>query len=491
MNIIPAIDIHNGNCVRLTQGDFVTQKIYSDDPTAKAKSFVDDGADMLHIVDLDGARDGKPKNMKTIIRIRNSLTTPIQVGGGIRTMDTARAYFDIGINRIVIGTKAITDSDFLQRLLHIFGSERIVVGLDLRDDMIATEGWKTTTTLSYKECAKELKKFGIQYIVCTDIFRDGTLTEPNFEQLNTLQKMGFDVIASGGISDEKTIDKLNMAGMSGAIVGKALYEGKLSLRNITTKKNGISRLTKRIIPCLDIKNGRVVKGINFKNLRDSGDPVERAKVYEKQGADELVFLDITASKEKRNIITNMVREVAKEIFIPFTVGGGIRNVKDIRAVLSAGADKVSINSAAVQNPAFINKAVSLFGSQCIVVAIDTKIINGKNTVFINGGTTKTNLDTILWAYEIANRGAGEILLTSMDKDGTEQGFDTSVLADVAFAVHIPIIASGGAGSLFDIKEAFTLGRADAVLVASIFHNNTLSVKDVKKYLTQQNIPIRL
>lgn len=250
-------------------------------------------------------------------------------------------------------------------------------------------------------------------------------------------------------------------------------------------------LAKRIIPCLDVKDGRVVKGVNFVNLRDAGDPVEQAIVYDQAGADELVFLDISASHEGRATVLDMVKRVADSIFIPFAVGGGIRTIEDIRATLLAGADKVSINSAAVKNPKLIEEGAWGFGSQCIVVAIDPKYIDGRWVVHINGGRVPTELEAVAWAKEVEDRGAGEIMLTSMDRDGTKSGYDLEMLEAVAEAVSIPVIASGGAGEKAHFAQALTSGKADAALAASLFHYNELAIGDLKDYLHEQNIPVRL
>lgn len=255
-------------------------------------------------------------------------------------------------------------------------------------------------------------------------------------------------------------------------------------------------LAKRIIPCLDVKDGRVVKGTNFINLRDAGDPVEIAAQYDREGADELTFLDITASRENRDIIIDVVRKTAEQVFMPLTVGGGIRNNNDIRRLLNAGADKVSINTAAVKDPDFISKASGRFGSQCIVVAIDarrTKSEANKMTweVFINGGRTPTGLDAIKWAIEAESRGAGEILLTSMDCDGTKDGFDIELNRAISEAVNIPVIASGGAGKLEHFYDVFVTGKADAALAASIFHYREISIQQVKEFLLGKGINMRI
>ena len=251
-------------------------------------------------------------------------------------------------------------------------------------------------------------------------------------------------------------------------------------------------LTKRIIPGLDVTDGRVVKGINFVELRDAGDPVEVGKAYSKEGADELVFLDITATSDARNTVQELVRRVADEVFIPFTVGGGIRTVDDMKAILREGADKVSVNSAAINRPELIKEASEKFGSQCVVVAIDAKRRDdGGFNVYKNGGRIDTGLDAIEWAKKAESLGAGEILLTSMDGDGTKEGYDIKLTRQVSEAVSIPVIASGGAGTKEHFYEALTEGKADAALAASLFHYKELEIKDLKEYLRDKNVPVRI
>ena len=249
---------------------------------------------------------------------------------------------------------------------------------------------------------------------------------------------------------------------------------------------------KRIILCLDVNNGRVVKGVNFVNLIDAGDPVECAKVYDKAGADELVFLDITASSDNRDTVVDMVKAVAKQVFIPFTVGGGIRSVEDFRKILNAGADKVSVNSAAVKNPSLIKEAAEKFGRQCVVVAIDAKRHEkGGWDVYLNGGRVNTGIDALKWAKQAEDLGAGEILLTSMDCDGTKAGYDIELTRAVSESVSIPVIASGGAGTMEHFLSAFREGKADAVLAASLFHFKEIEIKDLKQYLRDNGESVRL
>jgi imidazole glycerol-phosphate synthase subunit HisF len=250
-------------------------------------------------------------------------------------------------------------------------------------------------------------------------------------------------------------------------------------------------LTKRIIPCLDVKDGKTVKGVNFENLRDAGDPVELAKLYAEQGADELVFLDISATLEKRKTLVEMVSRVAKEINIPFTVGGGISSIEDVSALLNAGADKISINSSAVKDPDLVNRLALEFGSQCIVVAIDTKMYNDVSRVHTHGGKKPTELNTLSWAKEVEDRGAGEILLTSMDHDGTKAGFANELTSTISLSASIPVIASGGAGTMEHFTDVFTKGKADAALAASIFHFKEISIPDLKHFLLTKNIRVRI
>ena len=251
--------------------------------------------------------------------------------------------------------------------------------------------------------------------------------------------------------------------------------------------------TKRIIPCLDVKDGRVVKGVNFVDLRDAGDPVEIAAAYDKAGADEVVFLDITASSDHRNTVVDMVRRVAEQVFIPFTVGGGIRTVDDFKVLLREGADKISVNSAAIDNPKLISDAADKFGSQCVVVAIDAKKrADGSGfNIFKHGGRLDCGIDAVEWAIKCEKLGAGEILLTSMDQDGTKAGFDLELTKAISSSVNIPVIASGGAGEKKHFLEALTVGGAEAALAASLFHYKELEINDLKAYLRENNVPVRL
>ncbi|HHT22699.1 MAG TPA: imidazole glycerol phosphate synthase subunit HisF [Bacteroidales bacterium] len=250
-------------------------------------------------------------------------------------------------------------------------------------------------------------------------------------------------------------------------------------------------LTKRIIPCLDVKDGKTVKGINFENIKGVGDPVELGKHYAEMGADELVFLDITATNEKRKTLSELVAKIAAEINIPFTVGGGISSVEDVKILLESGADKISVNTAAVRNPQLIKELAETYGSQCVVIAIDTNLVDGKWYVFLNGGRVATDIKAVDWAKKAVELGAGEILLTSMNHDGTKDGFALDITAAISEAVNVPVIASGGAGTMEHFVDAFTKGKADAALAASIFHYGEVKIPELKKFLAKQGIPVRI
>ena len=491
MLIIPAIDILGGKCVRLLRGNFENSTVYSDDPVAVAKKWEREGAEMLHVVDLDGARTGSPGNMDLIRKILSAVSIPVEVGGGIRSLELARDYIKSGAQRVILGTRPLEDPQVAQELIGEFGSDRIVIAVELKGNLLTIKGWQKTLAGSLASFLDIIKLSGVTTILFTDVDRDGTLTEPNYgKPLELMLEKGFKVIASGGISDAQSISRLASIGVNAAILGTALYEKKITLREALAAANS-NELTKRIIPCLDVTDGKVVKGVRFEDLKDAGDPVALGKKYSEEGADELVFLDITASKDNRQTLFNVVKDVAKNIFIPFTVGGGLQNIDDIRTALLLGADKVSLNTSAIKNPDLISEAAAAFGEQCVVVAMDVKKIGDKYKVFKKGGSVETELEAIAWAKEAVRRGAGEILLTSMDRDGTKLGYDLDITRAISEAVSVPVIASGGAGSLEDFKTVLTTGKADAALAASLFHYEESSVGKVKKYLSANNVPVRL
>lgn len=492
MIILPAIDIINGKPVRLYQGDYQKMEQVADSILDTALTFEKLGARYLHMVDLDGAKEGKKINQSIICETAQKLAIPVEVGGGIRSMEDVDFYLQNGVSRVILGTAAIENMDFLKEAVEKYGA-KIAVGIDCLNGYVKTRGWLVDSQIHYLDFAKQMEAVGVETIIVTDISKDGTMSGPNVDMLVEIMNCtNLHVIASGGIKDLSHIQKCLDANCYGAITGKAMYANTLSLPEALALCQDDCH-TKRIIPCLDVKDGKVVKGINFVGLKEVGDPVELARSYYEQGADELVFLDITATHEERDTMVQVVNEVAKNIFIPFTVGGGIRSVEDIRKMLLAGADKVSLNSAAVKNPDLIAQGAKIFGSQCIVLAVDGKKREDGSgwNVFVAGGRIDTGLDLLEWVKKGVELGAGEILLTSMDADGTKAGFDIEMLQAVSKLVNVPVIASGGCGTLQHFADVFEQKAADAALAASMFHYGEVSVDDVKQYLNDKGIKVRL
>lgn len=491
MLVIPAIDTIDGKCVRLIQGKFSDSKVYSNDPIEVAKKFEKQGAVLLHVVDLDGARLGHPTNEKIIFTIAKAVNIPIQVGGGLRTYEQAKKYLENDIEKIILGTVAVENPELLMRLLKDFGDERILVSVDVKDGKISTRGWLKNDTKTIPDIIDFLKNSGVTSVIVTDISKDGLLKGPNFKLAKQFISAGFQTISAGGTSSLENLEELNKLGCFGAIIGKALYEGKVDLHISQRKVVYKNSLTKRIIPCLDVKNGRVVKGIHFKELSDAGDPVELGKRYSELGADELIFLDIAATLENRKTFCDLVSKIAKEINIPFTVGGGISTLEDINNLLNAGADKISIGSAAIKNSKLVKTAVEYFGSQCIVISVDAKKQKHGWEIYIKGGTQGTKLHAIEFSKQMEELGAGEFLVNSLDRDGTKKGFDLELLKSITDNVNIPVIASSGAGSMQDFLEVFQKTSVDAALAASIFHYREINIMELKNFLSSNNLPIRL
>jgi phosphoribosylformimino-5-aminoimidazole carboxamide ribotide isomerase len=484
MLIIPAIDIIGGACVRLSQGDYSKVKNYYCDPIEVAKKFKKQGIKLIHIIDLEGAKEGKPINFKKISEIEKITGLEIQTGGGIRTFKDAKRILNSGIKRVILGTSALKNPNLVKKLIENFGKDRVAVSIDVKNNEIMTNGWTANSSAKLESVLEVLKKTGLEILIFTDVKQDGMLKGINPKNIKKVLGKGFKVIAAGGVTTMEDVKKLEKLGAYGCIIGKALYEKKIDL----PKSNN---LAKRIVPCMDIKDGRVVKGINFVKLKDAGNPVELARYYSNAGADELVFLDIMATIEKRDTLYELVRNISENINIPFTVGGGIKNIEDIKMLLKSGADKVSIGSYAVENPDFIKQAANEFGSQCIVISIDPKKINGEWKVFIKGGRENTNIDAIKFAKEMENLGAGELLVNSLDRDGMENGYDLELLKAIANAVNIPVIASSGAGCKEDFFEVFEETNVDAALAASLFHYGEIRIPELKNYLFENNITIRI
>jgi cyclase len=335
-----------------------------------------------------------------------------------------------------------------------------------------------------------LKRLDIRDVMVTDVSRDGTLEGPNLYLMDRFVKAGFRVTAAGGISDLNDIIRLNRLGVCAAVTGKAIYEGMLDLRqaqDAAAYKNG---LTRRVIPCLDVKDGQVVKGTNFTRLQVVGSPVELAERYVRGGADELVFLDIAATAEGRKTFRGLVSDIARAIDVPFTVGGGINAMQDIRSLLGAGADKISLGTAAAADPGLVSEAAAYFGSQCIVVSVDAKRESGGWKVYIKGGSEPTGIEVADFCRDMQDRGAGELLINSLDRDGTGSGFDIELLKRVTEAVNIPVIASSGGGSPGDFARVFRDTGVDAALGASIFHYRGASPAELKCYLAKEGVEVR-
>jgi phosphoribosylformimino-5-aminoimidazole carboxamide ribotide isomerase len=523
IEIIPAIDIIDGKCVRLKGGDYEQKTIYGDDPVEVAKDFEKSGFRRLHIVDLDGAAAGRLVNTAIVRKICRSTSLLVDYGGGIRTRNDIVSLLNAGVNQFTAGSIAARNKDLVLEWLEEFGPERLILGADVKEGKIAVNGWKDTVESGLMDFIGSFIRRGLTSIICTDVSRDGMMSGPATELYRSVLNVfpDIDLIASGGVSNMGDLEALEAAGVKSVIVGKALYEkgtglinsAPCALRPAPDSPEGRQYVSTghipspssapcalrpapdspavRIIPCLDVKNGRVVKGVNFGGLRDAGDPVELARLYSDQGADELVFLDIAATDENRKTMADMVRRVAEAVNIPFTVGGGIASVDDVTLLLSNGADKVSVNSAAVKNPELISELSARFGSQCVVLAVDAgRQSDGTWKVFVNGGKVATELDLFDWVARGVELGAGEILFTSIDNDGTGKGFAVEALSRVVARVNVPVIASGGAGKLEHFAEAVTEGKVSALLAAGLFHYGHLTIADLKNYLKDVGIGVR-
>lgn len=493
ITLIPAIDIIGGQCVRLTEGDYGRKKVYNADPLAVARQFEAMGFTRLHLVDLDGARSKHVVNIDTLRLITSETNLKVDFGGGIKTDDDIEKAFEAGAAMVTVGSIAATNRRLFCSWLDKYGASRIILGADARNGRVAVNGWSDDSGEELLPFLERYASRGVRNVVCTDISRDGTLTGPSvglYRQIREALPM-ISLTASGGVSSNDDFSVLEKTGVDGVIFGKAFYEGRLDtpalLADYPQKSGG---LAKRIIPCLDVKDGMTVKGTNFVNLRKAGDPVELGKLYSDNGADELVFLDITATLEGRKTFAEMVSRVAREINIPFTVGGGINSISDVERLLNAGADKVSVNSAAIRNPQLISEIARRFGSQVCVCAIDARHEPDGWYCYVKGGRERTGLKLVDWAREAQGRGAGEILFTSMDNDGVKDGFACEPLAELSDTLSIPVIASGGAGTMRHFLDAFTIGKADAALAASVFHFGEISIPSLKHYLKGEGINIR-
>jgi len=488
MDVIPSIDVLQGSAVRLMRGEFTLVTKYGT-PEEVLDSLEVARGTRLHVVDLEASRSGRPVETEIVRRLaRRDLR--LQVGGGIRSLHDARTWLDCGAERLVIGTAAAESPDLLRQLLETFGPERIIPAIDVRDGAVRVAGWQREAAQPMPEILARMRELGPREILVTDINHDGVLRGPSFALYRTLRHWaaGCRIIASGGVSTAGDIVSLARLGnVSGCVIGKALLDGRLSLAEANARASTPNAIPERVIPCLDVRAGRVVKGVKFANIRDAGDPVEAATRYEAEGADELVVLDISATEEGRRTAVETVRRVAESIYIPLTVGGGVRGIDDFRALLRAGADRVAINSAAVADPGLIAACAREFGVQAVVLSCDA---SRDGEVVVRSGRQAAGIDAVAWCKQAEDLGAGEILLTALDRDGTQQGFDLGLLRAVSGAVRIGVIASGGAGRLEDFRDAVETGGARAMLAASLFHDRRLSIGAVKEFLTAEGIPVR-
>lgn len=490
MNVIPSIDLLNGVAVRLQRGDFATARVYGDVDTILERIGVPEGS-RLHVVDLEASRSGRPIETAIVRRLAER-GLRVQVGGGIRTIADAQAWIRCGAERIVVGTAAAESPALLAQLVVTFGRERVVPAVDIRDGVVRVDGWERASRATVAEVFARIEALGIEEVLVTDISRDGVMRGPSFALYRELRrKTRAKMIASGGIAAVSDVVALaRLPNVGGCVIGRALLDGEFLVSEAVARVASRDAIPERIIPCLDVRDGRVVKGVSFTNIRDAGDPVESALRYEADGADELVILDISATDHERQTSLEVVRRVADSLFIPLTVGGGVRTVEDFRTLLRAGADRVAINTAALRRPELITECATEFGVQAVVLSCDAKRDADGWIAAVRSGKEQTAVDAIEWCAEAERRGAGEILLTSVDRDGTNAGFDIELLRDVTRRLKIGVIASGGAGRLEDFRDAIERGGARAVLAASLFHDGVLSVQDVKRYLSTEGIPTR-
>jgi cyclase len=484
--LIPSIDLLGGRAVRLLRGDFAAVTDYGDPMRILDEWELAPGS-LLHVVDLDASREGRPVHRDAVARIAR-LGLVVQVGGGVRTAEDALGWIEAGASRVVVGTAAARERATLAEICRA-APGNVVVAVDMRDGVVRTSGWTEEASRSAGTIVRDAEELGASAVMATDIGRDGTLSGPSLDLYRDLARStALPVIASGGVGTLGDLVSVARAGAAGAIVGRALLDGRFTIRQAAARLEDRERPV-RVIPCLDVRGGRVVKGVAFRNLRDAGDPVECARRYEREGADELVLLDVSATGEERVASLETVRAIAQSLFIPLTVGGGVRSIESFRELLAAGADRVAINTAAVEDPGLIRRAAEEFGSQAVVLACDAQHAGEGWRVVIHSGTAPRDLDAVAWCREAAALGAGEILLTALDRDGTQEGFDLELLRRTA-AAGIGVIASGGAGSPAHFALAVERGGASAVLAASTFHDRILRIAEVKSALAERGIPVR-
>jgi cyclase len=488
MDVIPSLDLLGGQVVRLLHGDFAKVTGYGDPESVLDSLDVPRGS-RLHLVDLEASRSGRPIELEVVRRLAKR-DLRIQVGGGIRSLADARVWIDAGAAKVVIGTVAADSPAILREIVDALGPDRVIAAIDVRDGIVRVNGWEHDARATLAEVLARVEELGIGEALITDINKDGAMRGPSFPLYRSLQTK-LRIIASGGVSTLGDVVSLSRIPSVGAcVIGRALLDRRIQLAEARARVGRPNAIPERIIPCLDVRDGRVVKGVNFVDIRDAGDPVECAKRYEAEGADELVILDISATDANRTTALETVHRVSESLFIPLTVGGGVRTIEDFRALLRAGADRVAINTAALRNPQLIADCAREFGVQAVVLSCDAKRIGDHFEAMVRSGKESSGVDAIAWCRQAEELGTGEILLTSVDRDGTNAGYDIELLRAVTSVVRISVIASGGAGSLEHFREAIEAGGARAVLAASLFHDRRLSIGDVKRYLSSEGIPVR-
>lgn len=488
MDVIPSLDLLGGNVVRLQRGDFAHVTAYGDAEDVLDRLDVPRGS-RLHVVDLDASRTGKPIETAVVRRLAQR-DLHVQVGGGIRSVQDAKTWLACGAEKVVVGTVAADSPETMRAIVDAAGPARVIAAVDVRDGIVRVDGWQRAARTALDDVLASLTALGVAEILVTDISKDGLMHGPSFALYRSLPP-ALRTIASGGVSTTGDVVSLaRIPNVSGCVIGRALLDGRIDLTAARARAATPNAIPERVIPCLDVRDGRVVKGVNFENIRDAGDPVECALRYEAEGADELVILDISATDTYRTTALETVRRVADALFIPLTVGGGVRTIEDFRALLRAGADRVAINTAAIRNPQLIADCAREFGVQAVVLSCDAKRVGDGWRATMRSGKELTELDAVTWCRRAEELGTGEILLTSVDRDGTNTGFDVELLRAVTGSVKINVIASGGAGTLEHFREAIEAGGARAVLAASLFHDGRLTIGEVKQYLQREGIPTR-
>ena len=496
MDLLPAIDLRHGRVVRLLRGEDTEQTDYGLDPLETLLGYGRAGVSMVHVVDLDAAFGEKPQRELLATLAGHPEAPSIELGGGLRSPEAIDWAFSVGVSRAVVTSLLVRDFEAFSDLVRRH-PRRIVAALDFQERQLRYSGWTASAPWSLEQVCGRLRPLPLAAVLVTDIDRDGTLEGPNIElAVEVGDRCDAPAILSGGVSGAVDLVRARFEpGIGAAVVGKALYDGALDLGDALAACRGAATgLTARVIPCLDVAGGRVVKGVQFQNLQDQGDPAECALRYALDGADEIVFLDITAAPERRKTNLDWVTRTAEQVFIPLTVGGGVREVEDGRELLQAGADKVAVNTASVADPGLLTRLAERFGTQCVVLSVDARRWTDRDhdgwEVVTHGGRTGTGRDALAWIREGIERGAGEILLTSIDSDGTQEGYDLELLGRVSEMVTVPVVASGGAGTIDHLAHALEVGSS-AVLAASIFHESTHTPDQVKVELAARGFPMRV